>query len=85
MTTRRDSTAEIAIVQMLLEDELSRSKRLRQIRTRVLRAQRSLRLLVSDEAWKAYLAVEAAVNARADHEFEIVCRRLLTVQPRRVL
>lgn len=73
--TRRE--VERALLEFLIDDMFCGSNSLRRMRKRILSCQRRLREVASDEAWNAYLDLEAATNARSAKQLRLLFERLL--------
>lgn len=73
--TRRE--VERALLEFLIDDMFCGSSSLRRMRKRILHCQRRLREVASDEAWNAYLDLEAATNARSAKQLRLLFERLL--------
>lgn len=64
-------------VDLFIDEMLHRSKKLRGENKKVRRAQDSLRAVVNEDGWRAYLEVEARTNARASKELRFLFHRML--------
>lgn len=67
------------LIDYLIDDTLSRSKKLRALGKKIGRAQADLRGRVDDRAWASYLTLEEAVNARAENELRVLFHRMLVL------
>lgn len=57
-----------------LDDLLLRDPEYRRLTRRIVRRQRELRGLVSEQAWSAYILLEDVTNERLDHAIRLVTR-----------
>lgn len=67
------------LIEVLIDDALSRSKRLGVLGKRIAKAQAKLRSRVDDRAWASYLAVEEATNERTSKQLRVLFKRMLAL------
>jgi hypothetical protein len=61
-------------IDLVIDAVLIRSKPLRTMTKKVLRAQRRLRRAVDEDGWDAYLRLEQIVNERTSAEMDLLLR-----------
>ena len=78
------ATTDDEVLDLLIDAVLGGSKRVREVSTKIVKAQRQLRALVSDDAWKAYLRLEELANERASLQMELLARWAVETRSRRL-
>lgn len=78
------SMTEDEVIDLAIDTVLGASMGLKRLSKKILRAQRQLRSLVDDDAWRVYMRLEELANERASLQMELLARWAVETKSRRL-